>query len=226
MRASKLREAAGLRLCLVLSAASFAPFAAAQSTLSLPTATVVTPIFGELFAHSIPAGFRGQAEQTNGDLYLRALVLASDLDAEWKQRILTTGKRATGQLASLTSKQFAMQIARGFQQSCPATFSGGAMAEGKIGTGHGVYIMLVSCGSHTLTTTKAATSESALVAVVQGDQNFYSVQWSERGAPVDRAPTANLDLWSSRLKAITPFLVCERRPEEAPPYPSCLQRKN
>lgn len=190
----------------------------------LPAAVVVAPIFGELFAHSIPAGFRRQHEQTNGQLYLRSMVLESDADANWKQRILISGTQDAAKVNGLTPRAFAMQIARGFQQSCPSTFSGGVVLEGKIKTGHNTCVMIVSCGTHTLTTTKIPTSETALVAVVQGDQNYYSVQWSERSSPVATVPVAEVALWSERLKAIAPLLVCERKPGEAAPYPSCTQR--
>lgn len=200
--------------------------AADQSSAAkgLPAAIVVAPIFGELFAHSIPAGFRTQQEQTNGQLYLRSMVLESDVDSNWTQRILVSGTQDAAKVSGLTPKTFAMQIARGFQQSCPTTFSGGMVFEGKTNTGHNTYVMIVSCGSHTLTTTKAPTGETALVAVVQGDKNYYSLQWSERSSPIAIAPTVEVALWHERLKAIAPLLVCEKKPGEAAPFPSCTQR--
>ena len=223
MTTSKSPVAKPLHFGLAFTLLAVASFA--RSEPGLPSATVITPIFGELFAHSIPSGFKPQREQTNGDHYLRSMLLVSDVDIDWKQRILVSGTKKAGQQPDLTQKSFAMNIARNFQQSCPTTFSGGPIAEGKIGTGHGVYIMLVSCGLHTLTPTRAPTSETTLVAVVQGDLNFYSVQWSERGAPVGQALEPKVEVWHSRLKAITPLLVCERKPEEPAPYASCTDRK-
>ncbi len=188
-----------------------------------PAAQVVAPIFGELFAHSIPAGFRAQHEQTNGHAYLRTMVLATDTDTAWTQRIVVSGTQDAAKVSGLSPKIFAMQIAKSFQQSCPSSFAGGVVLEGKIKTGHNIYVMIVGCGTHTLTTTKAATSETALVAVVQGDRNYYSVQWSERSPPVATAPVADTARWGSRLSAIAPILVCERKPEDVAPFSSCTQ---
>jgi hypothetical protein len=215
-----------MRLAIACFVASLPVSATAQQTQSLPAALVLTPIFGELFAHSVPSGFRAQREQTGSDTYMRTMLLALDSDLDWKQRILITGTKRPEQLPSgFGPKAFAMNFARSFQQSCPTTFSGGAIAEAKLSTGHAAYFMLVSCGSHALTPTRAPTSESALIAVVQGDLNFYSLQWSERGPPVGNAPEPNVEVWHSRLKAITPLLVCAHKPEESAPYASCSDRK-
>lgn len=226
MTAHRKRTISAVRLATACVLALLAEAATAQQTQSFPAASVIAPIFGELFSHSIPSGFRPQREQTSGDTYMRTMLLALDSDTDWKQRILVSGTKRPDQLPpGFGPKAFAMHFVRSFQLSCPSTFSGGAIAEGKIGTGHAAYFMLVSCGSHTLTPTKSPTSESALIAVVQGDMNFYSVQWSERSAPVDQAPHPNVEVWHSRLKAMTPLLVCARKPDEPAPYPSCSDRK-
>lgn len=188
-----------------------------------PASQVVAPIFGELFSHSIPSGFRPQHEQTNGPTYMRTMVLASDTDAGWTQRLLVSGTQDAAKISGLTPKSFAMQIALGFQQSCPSTFAGGVIQEAKIKTGHSAYFMYVACGTHTLTTTKAPTSETAIVAVVQGDRNYYSVQWSERSPAIATVPVIDAPRWGARLRAISPLLVCERKNGEGPPYPSCTQ---
>lgn len=205
-------------------------FAAFLGTLAgaeeLPAAAVVAPIFDELFVHQVPAGFKAQAEQTQASVYLRTFVLASDPSTgPWTQRILVSGTKDLGLQAELTPAMFAMQIAKGFQSSCPTSFAGGRVAEANIGTGHSVYVMLVACGSHTLTTNKAPTSEVALVAVVKGDKNMYSVQWSERGEAVATKPEPDRAVWGQRLKAITPFLVCPLKAGEAAPYASCTARR-
>jgi hypothetical protein len=158
-------------MCLAGVFAAFSwPVAGAEE---LPAATVVAPIFDELFVHQLPAGFKVQAEQVQGGVYVRTVVLASDPSAgPWTQRVLVSATKDLGLQAGLTPAMFAMQIAKGFQSSCPTSFAGGRVAEANIGTGHAVYVMLVGCGSHTLTTNKAPTSEVALVAVVKGDKNM------------------------------------------------------
>lgn len=217
----RIRQALlGLLFCSTWSLASDSVI----GTRSWPAAVTVAPIFGELLAHPIPAGFRPQHEQTSGQTYLRSMVLETDADNHWTQRILVSGTQGIASAGGLTPKAVAMQIAGGFQKSCPTTFSGGQVLEGKTPTGHNLYIMIVSCGSHSLTNTRAPTSETALVAVVQGDKNYYSVQWSERSPPTTTAPQADIQVWGKRLDAISPIFVCERKAGEAAPYPSCTQR--
>lgn len=179
-------------------------------------------MFGELFAHQIPSGFKAQTEQTRGGVYARTIVLATDPDAgPWTQRVLVTANKDLGKQPDVTAKAVAMRIAQGFQQSCPTTFVGTSVADSRIETGQPVHVVLVGCGSHNLTTARTATSEIALVAVVKGAQNVYSVQWSERAAPQAAAPKLDPTIWGDRLKALNPLLVCEQKPNESAPYPSC-----
>lgn len=188
--------------------------------------TAISPIFGELFAHNLPTQFKAQTEQTRGNFYLRSFILATDQSPSWTQRILVTGAKDLAKQADLTAKLMAQMVARNFQQACPTSFSGGLVFEGKTPTGHDMYIMLVNCGTHTETTTKSPTSETTLIAAIRGNVNYYTVQWSERGAPMDKAPVPDVTTWGGRLKSIVPFYVCEPKAGEAAPYPSCLSTKS
>jgi len=218
-------------LCAMLVSTFSSNEAWAQNTPkvgeSLPSSiTAISPIFGELFAHNLPTQFKAQAEQTRGNFYLRSVILASDQSPMWTQRILVTGSKDLAKQADSSAKLMAQMVARNFQQACPTTFSGGIVLDGKTPTGHDMYIMLVNCGTHTETTTKAPTSETTLIAAIRGNLNYYTVQWSERGAPMDKAPVPDIATWGARLKSIVPFYVCELKAGEAAPYPSCFSTKH
>jgi hypothetical protein len=190
-----------------------------------PPALAIAPIFGELFATAIPSGFKLQEELTKGSTYQRSMILASDPGAgPWTQRFLVQGTADLGAVPGTTAAQYALQIATNFRKACPNTFTGGRVLEGRIKTGHLAYTMVVACGSHTLTADAQPTSEITLVTVVKGDKNIYSVQWSDRAAPLDKAPSPDRLLIQQRLSIMTSMLVCAPVEGEAAPYPSCTQR--
>ncbi|MFG6488696.1 hypothetical protein ACG04R_18570 [Roseateles sp. BYS78W] len=185
----------------------------------------VTPIFGELFATEMPLGFKLQAEVTQGATYRRSIILESDPDrGPWTQRFLVQGTAGQGAVAGVSPAAYAMQIAASFQKACPSTFMGSRVLEGRIRTGQPAYTMVIACGSHTLTTNSQPTSEITLVSVIKGDKNVYSVQWSDRAAPIDKAPTPDRLLIQQRLRIMTSMLVCAPVEGETAPYPSCTSR--
>lgn len=217
--ASHMTAAAAVLIATVSHAAPEAPDAKA------PHVFAVAPIFGELFASAIPSGFKMQAEVTKGSTYQRSMILATDPDSgPWTQRFLIQGSSDLGANPSATAADYAMQIAVNFRKSCPHTFTGGRVLEGRIKTGHLAYTMVVACGSHTLTTDGQPTSEITLLTVIKGDKNVYSVQWSDRSAPMDKAPTPDRSLIQQRLNVMTSMLVCAPVEGEAAPYPSCTSR--
>lgn len=220
---------AAVRRTLVWSAlVAFAGGCAAQEGAPLPPvlpgATVISPLFGELFAHEVPAGFKPQSEQTRGDVHMRTLVIATDPNVgPWTQRILVSASKDLGRAPEPTAKAMAIRIGQGFQSACPTTFSGGSVLDGMIATGQPAHAILVGCGSHKQTTSGAATSEMAVIAVIKSGRNIYSIQWSERGAPQTTALQLDAGLWAARLKSLNPMRVCEIVPGEAAPYPSCTK---
>lgn len=181
----------------------------------------ISPIFGELFAHNIPAQFQFNSEQTRGDVFVRALTLATDQTSVWTQRLLLISTKNLAKQADQTAKTLASKIAKGFQQACPTTYSGSVVLEGKTPTGHEMFVMMANCGSHTLTAAKTATSESTLVVAIRGNLNMYTVQWSERGTAQDTALVPSMAAWMERLKTMGPILVCEQKPDEPAPFLSC-----
>ena len=184
----------------------------------------IFPILGELFAHRIPAGFIYQTEQNLGNYYLRSYILENDQPNSWTQRLLLTSSKGSKAQELPSAKSMAYNVAGSFQRACPGTYSDKFILEGKTPTGDDMAFILTSCGSHTLTTSKLATSETALIASIRGKLNSYTIQWSERGVPQDKALVPNLALWTERLTRMGPILICEQKENEAPPYPSCTAK--
>lgn len=89
---------------------------------------------------------------------------------------------------------------------------------------HATYAALISCGSLPPEDQLPAHSETVLVVAIQGSQDFYTVQWAERGAPQGGPDRQDMATWYARLKALQPIAVCDRVPGERAPFPSCLAK--
>jgi hypothetical protein len=200
-------------------------FAAPPAPGAFPAMTASTPIFDEIFVQQLPPGFKAQTEKTDGSLYMRSMVLADDpIDGRWTQRFLLTAVKDAALVPNATAAGYAMNVALGFKQACPTSFMGARMLEGRIETGQDGYILIVGCGTHTLTNDKLPTSEFTILAVYKGDRNMYTIQWSERGDPTSTAPHPDRALLQQRLNAMSPVRICAKQPGEAPPFASCLKK--
>lgn len=209
-----------IRLCSVdTNDAACEPF---KKNPAIKEATTVTPIFGELFVMKFLPQFREQGTQTRGSSFLRSMLLNTDDNLRWTQRVLLTANKLEAKDDSQTPRDKVMAIAASFNQACPTTFFAKPLSSLRIASGHDAYLALVSCGSHTMTNSKLATSETTLVLAIKGKLNFYFVQWSERGAPSEITLNPNLELWQQRMRSLAPFGICTEVPGEGAPYPSCF----
>ncbi|MEO6800284.1 MAG: hypothetical protein ABI178_10135 [Rhodanobacter sp.] len=60
--------------------------------------------------------------------------------------------------------------------------------------------------------------------MIQGTQDYYSIQWAERGPAEAARVTFNEQRWIGRLKQLLPVFLCARVAGEEAPYPSCISR--
>ncbi|MBI3713395.1 MAG: hypothetical protein HY253_10605, partial [Burkholderiales bacterium] len=95
----------------------------------------IFPIFGELFAHRIPAGFSYQTEQNLGTYYLRSYLLTNEQANNWTQRLLLTSSKSGKTQELPGAKSMAYDVAGRFQRACPGTYSDKFILEGKTPTG-------------------------------------------------------------------------------------------
>ena len=84
--------------------------------------------------------------------------------------------------------------------------------------------MLVGCGSVEDKHGRIGTmhSETALIVVIQGAQDMYTIQWAERGTAADKPPVFNDVKWQHRFQQLQPIRICPVVAGEKAPYPSCL----
>ena len=186
---------------------------------------VISPIFHQLVAFSQPAEFdvHTASETSREKSYLREMVLQGETVERWTQMLTVTGYRGLAQVAGATPERMGGNIASGFQKACPGSYAGKAVGKLTI-AGRPAYLEVVGCGSVADTggAPGAGHSETALIAVIAGDEDFYTLQWAERGSPLETAPALDEAKWQERFKRLSPIRVCAIVEGEKAPYPSCV----
>lgn len=150
------------------------------------TINAVTPIFSQLLFHQIPKGFKSTFENvtTQGTFYIHEFVPDGETVENWTQMMTDTGSKDLASNARVSPQAFAFNMANGFKEACPESFSVLDLGTIKLGE-YDAFGVVASCG-----TVSAATgphSESALIVAIKGKKDYYTVQWAERG-PISSSP--------------------------------------
>lgn len=179
----------------------------------------VLPVFSQLIALSVPGQFRPALENTTDTRYLSEWVPVGQSRETWSEMLTVSGTRGMANQPNITTAAVGQYFARGFQKDCPSSFSGGSL--GRINLpGAEAFGALMSCG--TALPNGAPYSETALVIVIKGSHDIYTIQWAERGAASRLPLVLDQEKWVKRLKALAPIRLCDRVDNESAPYPSCL----
>jgi hypothetical protein len=182
----------------------------------------VAPIFGQLVMGASPPGFVPTFEKTSGNHYTRESVLRNETVERWTQMLTVTGDRGLASNANLTPKKFAEMNAAQWQNACPNSFSMQSLGERKIESNDG-FIVILSCG--TSPSTAGQTSESALIVIIKGETDYYTLQWAERSKKSDSPLIITTEKWVERYKQLSPIKLCPIIGGEVEPYPSCVDKK-
>jgi hypothetical protein len=183
---------------------------------------MISPIFGQLVMLSLPKGFTTVFEDTSGNQYTREAVLDGETVEHWSQMITVTGAKGLAANPRVTAQSFVEQIAGGFKNACPDTFSAKGLGALKV-SGRDAFIAVAGCG--TVSADAAAHSEAALLIAIKGTADYYTIQWAERGPASPRPITYDEAMWKDRFNKLSPIKLCPIKPGEPPPYPSCANQK-
>ncbi len=195
------------------------PEAAANGAPPYAVVKSATPIYSQLLYLGYPKGFTTASENTSPQRYIRESVPEGEGLAAWTQMITIGGVKDTASEATISPAGYAEHIAGGFRRACLNSFSQKKMSEG-IANGYEQYVMVVSCGQSPATAGR--TSESALVIVIKGERDYYTVQWAERSMPSAMPMPINMAKWVGRYQQLAPVRLCAKVAGEKEPYPSCL----
>jgi hypothetical protein len=209
-------------LVIAYLACSVCSLAAAQSDAHVGNADfndfkpseIITPIFSEILVIPFPQGFVGASARTHNDFYINEMVLKGETVDRWSQMITQTGRKGLSSNPNVSPEGYISAIAGGFKRRCPDTFFAKEIGAPTVGGHHG-YIAWASCGA--MNSAGKSHSEATLFICIKGTEDYYTVQWSERG-PASSQPLVYDDAkWSERLKKLTPVKTLPRAPEEATP---------
>jgi hypothetical protein len=182
--------------------------------------TVISPIFGQLVAFSMPSSFVTAYENTNGPNYIREAVLKGETVKDWTQMITVTGAKGTAANPKISPESFAGSMVGGFKSACPETFTAKGFGPAKFGD-QDAYVAVASCGRVESSADKH--SETALMVTVKGNSDYYTLQWAER-APTAGKNAIDETKWQARLRQLQPIRICPIQPGERAPYPSCASK--
>jgi hypothetical protein len=182
--------------------------------------TVISPIFGQLVAFSLPAGFMTVFENTNGPNYIREAVPKGETAKGWTQMITVSGVKGAAGNGKVSPEIFAGSMVGGFKSACPETFAAQGFGPAKFGD-QDAFVAVASCGRVESSADKH--SEIALIVTVKGTADYYTLQWAERGPAAGRSAIDEAK-WLARLRQLQPIRLCPIVPGEQAPYPSCAGR--
>ncbi|AXF85000.1 hypothetical protein DTO96_100717 [Ephemeroptericola cinctiostellae] len=181
----------------------------------------ITPIFSQLLITSIPRGFQMAFANASDTGYIHELVPTGENVNQWTQMLTVTGTKNAALNPEQTPQKMAGLLGAGFHNSCPNSFNAYAFPSPHQINGYDSISVILSCGS--TQAPQRETSETALITIIKGQKDYYTVQWAERGAPSSTPINIDLPKWSSRLaQQIKPIKLCAVVAGEKAPYPSCL----
>lgn len=189
-----------------------------------PRLAAITPVFGQLVMFSLPPEFKSQKptyEKNSGSFYIREQVPDGETLGKWSRMITLTGTRGLASNPNATPQAMLARMSADFQRNCPDSFSAASPGAQKV-DGYDAYEVIVSCGR--MDSGKESYSNSAVMLAVKGSNDYYTLQWTERGRDSAAAIPIDTAYWTKQLARLNPIRLCPIVPGEAAPYPSCARR--
>jgi hypothetical protein len=168
---------------------------------------MLSPIWGEVVSFVVPGNFKVVNEQVKGSFYIREAVLRDETAARWSQMITVTGNKGAANNANLNPQKVSEGILALFKRACPTSFSKKDLGALTISE-HEAYAALGSCG--TAQNGGYAHSETVLLICIKGAEDYYTLQWAERGDATDAALDLSGAKWQERLKTLNPITIFRR----------------
>lgn len=205
-----------------LMAAAAAPALGADAAAKAGSAQrVVTPVFHRLVAFTLPAPFKMSFERTTGNIYMREHVPAGETVDEWTRMISLGGVQGLSYNADATLQAYLQALARGFQRHCPESYVALDLGPQPL-VKEPSFASVASCGR--VSSGGKAHSETSVMLAVKGPDDFYVLQWTERGRDSSHPLALDSRYWSARLAELAPIQLCPIVPGEGPPYASCAAK--
>ena len=116
-----------------------------NGTKSLPRG-IVTPVFSQLVAYSVPGNFVHAFENTAGAGYIQEFVPQGQTVENWSQIITLTGVKDLALKPEASAIAFMSSMAESFKKTCPNTFATKGIGKLTLGSSE-AFLALLACGT-------------------------------------------------------------------------------
>ncbi len=167
-------------------------------------------VFSQQVFYNIPSDFSNQllSERSNDTNYIHERGLRGETVQNWSQVITVTGIKGLAANKDVTPMILIGSIVLDFQKICPSSFTGTKFLDGTMGNGTPVAAAVLSCG------TAKDKSETTLITAIKGSNDYYTVQWAERGKASKKPLKIDEKKWVERLNLLAPGI--QNPPKQAP----------
>jgi hypothetical protein len=180
------------------------------------------PIYSQILAISFPRGFVPVTQETRGPSYLQESVPAGETGEHWTQMLTILGAERAALNPAVSTEGMRDHYVSLYRRSCPESLAMIDLGNGNL-TGPEARVVVVSCGS--VASANEPHSESMLLIVLKGTEDYYAIQWATRGPASSTPLMLDRTEWTQRLRRLEPIKLCPRVPGEGPPYQSCIGKR-
>lgn len=172
------------------------------------TPATVVPIYHQQLSFHLPDGFVYALHEEDKTNFTQEWVPTGETATNWSRMVTVTGNKDLATKPGLTPEIYMGVIEGNFKHRCPDTFAslyqGGSQGKAKVQS----YVALFSCGTYS--SNGKPYSETAMIIVLKGAKDFYTIQWAERGEAAATAVPLDKDKWLGRLKSLAPLKVIDQ----------------
>lgn len=183
----------------------------------------IRPVFSQLVVYQLPQGFVPAFENVQNGFYIEEAVPKGETVEARSQIVTLTGTKDLALNPDMTSARFLRRMGLMWRLDCPASFSSLDFDATTL-DGRETAMAVFSCGTTSSPGKTGLHSETLLIAVIKGEQDYYTLQWAERGDSSAAPLPLEKGKWLERFKRLQPIKICDRVVGEKAPYPSCLER--
>eukprot|EP01035_Chromulina_nebulosa_P041456 gene41456-56084_t len=162
----------------------------------------ITPVFSQLVAYHLPKGFVGAFEDSKSASYVQESVPTGETVYNWSAMITLTGRKDGATEGDDPLERMAGSFHSRFQTACPESVT--AISFGRYAIdGRPSMGLFLGCGR--VETSQGMVSETAVIMIIQGERDIYSLQWATHDTPQDAPPEFVAATWKPRIDQLAPL---------------------
>lgn len=171
-----------------------------------PTISSIVNVYSQNVAVDTPTYFFSKSDfmpgkgfrQDNGSSFLMEVVPYGQTVEDWNEMITITGEKNLSTVSYAIQSVFALLMLEEFKKNCPASFSFMILDEE---SDQNKQSFVASCGSF------ENKSETAVIQVIKGVKDLYTIQWAFRGKESKIPLVLNKEDLLKKIKILNPRVL-------------------